>query len=95
MAPAVAEIQDRVRRFVSDAFLVDDFRDDESFLEGRIIDSLGMMQLVSFLEAELGIRVADEELVPENFDSVERVARYAATKLDRQASAPRAAAPGP
>jgi acyl carrier protein len=80
-AAAVADIRDRVRRFVRDAFLVDHFRDDESFLAGGIVDSLGMMQLVAFLESEFGVRADEHEVVPENFDSVERVARFVARKL--------------
>lgn len=92
---AEAEIRDRVRRFVHDAFLVDGFRDDDSFLERQLIDSLGMMQLVSFLESDLGVAVADQELVPENFDSVERVARYAAAKLSASAGASAHAAAPP
>lgn len=84
---AVGNIRERVRRFIRDSFLVDDFRDDESFLAGGIIDSLGMMQLVAFLEAEFRVSVADLDIVPENFDSVDRVARFVAHKLTPDAGA--------
>lgn len=69
-------VQDRVSQFIRDAFLVDQVAEDESFLASGIIDSLGVMQLVSFLEAEFGLKVPDTDLIPENFDSVARVAAY-------------------
>jgi len=69
-------VQDRVRQFIKDTFLVDEVGDDDSFLANGIIDSLGVMQLVTFIESEYGVRVADTDLVPENFDSVARVAAY-------------------
>jgi acyl carrier protein len=69
-------VQDRVRQFIKDTFLVDEVGDDDSFLANGIIDSLGVMQLVTFIESEYGVGVADTDLVPENFDSVARVAAY-------------------
>ena len=74
-------VRERVRRFIKDSFLVDDFTDDESFLASGIIDSLGVMQLVNFIESEFSVRVADPDLVPENFDSVERVSAFVERKL--------------
>jgi acyl carrier protein len=69
-------VQDRVRQFIKDTFLVDEVGDDDSFLANGIIDSLGVMQLVTFVESEYGVRVADTDLVPDNFDSIARVAAY-------------------
>ena len=68
--------RDRVRRFIQESFLVDDFSDDQSFLGTGLIDSLGVAQLVAFVEAEFAMKVAETELVPENFDSVARVAAF-------------------
>jgi acyl carrier protein len=82
----MADVRDRVRRFIQDSFLVDDFSDADSFLTTGIIDSLGVMQLVTFVEAEFGIRVADQDLVPENFDSVERVSAFVERKLAARAA---------
>ena len=70
------QVQDRLRQFIKDTFLVDEVKDDESFLTSGIIDSLGVMQLVGFVEAELGTKVPDTDLVPENFDSIARIAAY-------------------
>jgi acyl carrier protein len=69
-------VRDRVRQFIKDTFLVDEVRDDESFLESGIIDSLGIMQLVALVESEIGAKVPDSDLVPENFDSIVRIAAY-------------------
>lgn len=54
---------------------------DESFLDGGIIDSTGVLELVGFLEQRYAIPIGDEELVPENLDSIERVAVFVERKL--------------
>ena len=69
-------VQDRVMQFIKDTFLIDEVASDESFLASGILDSLGVMQLVAFVESELGVKVPEADLVPENFDSVARVAAY-------------------
>ncbi len=61
-------------------------RNDESFLEGGFIDSTGVLELIGFLETRYDIAIADRELVPVNLDSVERVARFVAGKLDAKAA---------
>lgn len=50
--------------------------DDASFLEKGVIDSQGIMELVMFIEEQFGIEVADEDVVPDNFDSVNQLAAY-------------------
>ena len=54
---------------------------DESFLEGGIIDSTGVLELVGFLESQYQITVDDQELVPANLDSVERLVQFIERKL--------------
>ena len=56
-------------------------RHDTSLLKNGIIDSLGLMKLVAFLEETFGVRVLDEELIPENFATLEALERYTMTKL--------------
>ena len=68
--------REHIRQFIRESFLVDDFTDDQSFLATGLIDSLGVLQLVSFVEATFGLQVPDVDLVPEHFDSVERLAEY-------------------
>jgi acyl carrier protein len=55
---------------------VDEFADDDSFLGTGLIDSLGIVQLVSFVESEYSVKVPDTDLVPSNFDSVVKLADY-------------------
>jgi acyl carrier protein len=62
--------------FIEDTFFADGFADDTSFLEQAIIDSTGMLELVLFVETTFGVKVADDELVPENLDSVESVVAF-------------------
>ena len=85
--------KDELCRFIVDNYLFGqkmEFSDDDSLMEKGIIDSTGILELVSFLEDRYAVRVEDEELVPENLDSVNNVLRFLQSK--RQASAPAAAA---
>jgi len=52
------------------------YEDDSSFLEKGIIDSLGVTELVTYVSSNWGIAVSPEDVIPENFDSVRRVADY-------------------
>ncbi len=72
-----------VRQFICDNFVVEDgdFADDDSFLAKNILDSTGILELVSFLEAKYGIKVADEELTPVNLDSVNKLCGFLERKL--------------
>jgi acyl carrier protein len=53
---------------------------DQSFLDSGIVDSTGMLELVTFIEDEYGIKVGDDELVPENLDSLNRISAFVARK---------------
>ena len=78
------EIKDRIRAFIVENFLFgkdDELKDDSSFLDEGIIDSTGILELVSFLEEEFSISVEDEELVPENLDCIQNVVAYLGRKL--------------
>lgn len=79
-------IRDTIRAFVTETFFVDDFSDEEFFLRAGIIDSMGMLQLVAFLQEKFGIEIRDEELVPENLDSLARVSAFVERKLNRSAA---------
>jgi len=48
---------------------------EEDLLEQGIIDSLGLIKLITFMENSFGIRIADEEIIPENFQSLNTMAR--------------------
>jgi acyl carrier protein len=79
-------VRDQVRHFIQDSFLVDDFSDDDSFLGTGLIDSLGIVQLVSFVESQYGMKVPDTDLVPSNFDSVANLTAYVERRSRDQAA---------
>lgn len=82
--PAVG-VKDRIRSFISENFFVEGFADDASFLRESILDSLGMLELVGFLEREFQLRVTETELVPENLDSLDRAAAFVERKRQQAA----------
>lgn len=73
-------MKEKIREFIFKNFLFDasdsSLKDDDSFLEQGIIDSTGMLELVVFLDENFGIRVEDNELIPENLDSVNRLTDF-------------------
>lgn len=72
-----------IREFIIENFLfgnADDLSDKTSFLEEGIIDSTGVLELVTYLEEEFSIKIDDEELIPENLDSIEKVAAFIENK---------------
>ncbi len=78
------DIINKIRGFIFENFLFDaegsDLKNDDSFLDQGIIDSTGVLELVDWLEDECGIEVEDDELVPENLDSVNNLAAFIAKK---------------
>lgn len=88
-------IAGEVRQFVVESFLFGKqetkLSDDDSFLESGVIDSTGILELVMFLEERYLFRVGDADLIPENLDSISRVARYVARKLAEGHGQPAAA----
>lgn len=75
-----------VRQFIIENFLFGDelkLEDDMSFLENGIIDSTGILELIAFLEETYNIKVEDEELIPENLDSLNNVAAFIETKMQQ------------
>jgi acyl carrier protein len=74
----------RIRRYITENFLYMrpdyQFTDDDALLGKGIIDSLGVMELISFVEEEFGVAVADTDITEQNLGSVSAVARYVASK---------------
>lgn len=76
-------IHDKVRAFIIDNFLFGDesgLEHDTSFLDSGIIDSTGILEVVSFLEDTFSFRVEDAELIPENFDSIDNITAFVSSK---------------
>jgi len=74
----------RVRAFLVDTFLLGDddgFDDSDSLIDGGVVDSTGVMEIVAFLEETYGIAIDDDELVADNLDSVERLRKFVDGKL--------------
>ena len=73
-----------IYKFLEEYFVLDGklahLGDDASFLENGIIDSTGMLELVLFVEEHFGIQVEDDEVLPANFDSVNRLSAYVTRK---------------
>ncbi len=72
-------IRKRLREFVGKNFYMADpqaFTDQTSFLQQGIIDSTGVLELVSFVEAEWRLTVADEEMLPTNIDSIDALVGF-------------------
>jgi acyl carrier protein len=63
-------------------------REDESLVEGGIIDSTGLMELIEFLESQFEIEVADEDTVPSNLDTVGNLTRFVLLKQGHTGGAP-------
>jgi len=89
--PTDQEIESTVRKFVTENFLfregAEALSDTTSFLETGLIDSTGVLELVFFIEKTFGIKVADEDMVPENLDSVRQVASYVRRKVAQRSAA--------
>lgn len=74
-------VKARLREFVAKNFYVADasaLTDQTSFLDQGIIDSTGVLELVAFIESEYKITVADDDMIPANFDSIDALAAYVA-----------------
>ena len=78
------ELRGKLRAFITDNFLFGRFyggiADDDSLVDGGVIDSTGVLSLVGFLEQTFGIRVQDDEIIPDNLESINRLAAYISRK---------------
>ena len=92
MATADESTEQQIRDFIARNLLFSGegfpYSDDASLLEEGIIDSLGIMELVEFVQKTFGIAISPQEVLPENFDSVSRLAAFVQRK--RQAQPPAA-----
>jgi acyl carrier protein len=81
------DIKAATRQFIIDNFLMGasdaDLRDNDSFLARHLVDSTGFLELVMHLETEYGFTVGDDELIPENLDSLDAIAGFVSRKLSK------------
>lgn len=76
--------EQQVRDYILENYLFTDdqsaLNNGDSFLETGILDSTGILEVIHFIEEDFGISVEDEEMVPENLDSVERIVAFIGRK---------------
>ena len=77
-------IKAKVRAYIVDNFIMggnaDHLKDADSFMETHVVDSTGFLELITFLEETYAIKVEDDEMVPENLDSLDSIAQFLARK---------------
>jgi acyl carrier protein len=81
----VQDIKAQVKSYIAENFLFGEnvgFGDEDSLLARGVLDSTGVLELVMFLETTYGFKVRDEELLPENLDSLLAIEAYVRSKLD-------------
>jgi acyl carrier protein len=80
------EIEAQIRKYVAQNLLFSDngfeYDNDDSFLQEGIVDSVGVLELVLFVEETFGLTVDDQEITPDNFDSVNKLANYIRSKMN-------------
>ena len=73
-------LRDQVRGFILENYLFTTdtaaLALDDSLLGRGIVDSTGMLEIIFFIEEQLGVKVKDEEMIPDNLDSVNRIATF-------------------
>ncbi len=78
-------IEPAIRQFIAQNFMyregIQSLRDNQSLLEQGLIDSTGVLELVFYLEKTFAITVGDDEVIPENLDSVQQISSYLRRKL--------------
>lgn len=81
-------LRETIRAFILENYLFTDDRAalglDDSLLESGVVDSTGMLELIMFIEERLGVRVGEDEMIPQNLDGVNRIAAFVESK--RQAA---------
>ncbi len=85
----MSEIRTTVRKFIVDNFLLDPdatLEDSASLLQQQIVDSTGFLELVNFIESAFGVKVADDEMVPDNLESIDNIVEFLGRKMGAQSA---------
>jgi acyl carrier protein len=86
----MSDVKSKIRAFVVENYLFGDddgLEESTSFLDTGIVDSTGILELINFISEEFRIFVEDEELVPENLDSINNVTAFIGRKIAKPSSA--------
>lgn len=78
-------IKEKVRNFITETFLIGDekskLKDGDSFMHKGVIDSTGVLELASFVESEYNFSIDDNEMIPDNLDSIENLTKFIVGKI--------------
>lgn len=78
-------IRSEVRKFLAENFILDDggvsLGNDDSLTQAGVLDSMGVLELIMFVEERFGVVIPDEDTLPENLDSVTRIVSYVERRL--------------
>ena len=73
-----------LRNFILENYLFSDdqsqLKNDDSFLESKIMDSMGVLEMVAFLEEHFGVVTEDQEMIPDNLDSIDKLVVFVEAK---------------
>jgi len=81
----IAVTNNKIRQFVLEkfpAFRQKGLQDQDSLIESGIVDSMGMLEIVAFVETEFGIMIEDTDLATENFQSIVALSKFLETKKE-------------
>ena len=84
--PAKIEIKQKIKQYIADrspAVRQGNLSDTDSLLDNNIIDSMGFLDLVTFVESEFAIAVEDDELLTDNFESIESITNFVIAKVEQ------------
>jgi acyl carrier protein len=87
----VSQVRERIRGFISETFMFrangKQIADSESLLKAGVLDSVGVLVLVSFIEETFEVKVEDEEVEPDNFASIDSLTSYVERKIETRGAA--------
>lgn len=78
--------KEKIAAFINEYFVKDSgvvLKDDTSLLDEGVLDSTGVMELVAYIESDFKIKVEDEEIIPDNFDSISKLVSFIDKKLEK------------
>jgi len=79
----VTDLKTQIRTFIATNFIVESMetlKDDDSLLQLQIVDSTGFLELIHFIEDSFGVKVADDEMVPENLETIDNIVHFVGRK---------------
>lgn len=79
----MTDLKTQIRTFIATNFIVESMetlKDDDSLLQLQIVDSTGFLELIHFIEDSFGVKVADDEMVPENLETIDNIVHFVGRK---------------